>query len=54
MDKILILTEKPSVAEDIAKVFNAKRKGNFFESDKYTIIFALGHLVTLCEPEDYD
>ncbi|MCX8094967.1 MAG: DNA topoisomerase 3 [Caldisericia bacterium] len=54
MNKILILTEKPSVAEDIAKVLNAKRKGNLFESDKYTIIFALGHLVTLCEPEDYD
>lgn len=54
MSKILILTEKPSVAEDIAKVFNAKRKGNYFESDKYTIIYALGHLVTLCEPEDYD
>lgn len=54
MDKILILTEKPSVAEDIAKVLNAKRKGNYFESDKYTIVFALGHLVTLCEPEDYE
>jgi DNA topoisomerase-3 len=54
MSKILILTEKPSVAEDIAKVFNAKRKGNYFESNKYTIIYALGHLVTLCEPEDYD
>jgi DNA topoisomerase-3 len=54
MDKILILTEKPSVAEDIAKVLNAKRKGNYFENEKYTIIFALGHLVTLCEPEDYE
>ncbi len=54
MNKVLILTEKPSVAEDIAKVFGAKRKGNYFESDKYTIIYALGHLVTLCEPEDYD
>ncbi len=54
MKKILILTEKPSVASDIARVFKVKKSGDFYENDKYTIIFALGHLVTLCEPEDYN
>lgn len=54
MKKILILTEKPSVANDIAKVLKVKKSGDFYDNDKYTIIFALGHLVTLCEPEDYD
>ena len=54
MKKILILTEKPSVASDIARVFKVKKSGDFYDGDKYTIIFALGHLVTLCEPEDYN
>lgn len=54
MSKILILTEKPSVAQDIARVLKVQKKGDFYENDKYTIIYALGHLVTLCEPEDYD
>ncbi len=54
MKKILVITEKPSVAEDIAKVLGAKRNGDVFENEKFTITFALGHLVTLCEPEDYD
>ncbi len=54
MKKILILTEKPSVASDIARVFKVKKNGDFYDGDKYTIIFALGHLVALCEPEDYN
>jgi DNA topoisomerase-3 len=54
MNKVLILTEKPSVASDIARVLKVKKSGDFYDNDKYTIIFALGHLVTLCEPEDYN
>ncbi|WP_250227651.1 DNA topoisomerase III [Anaeropeptidivorans aminofermentans] len=55
MGKILIIAEKPSVAQDIAKVLNAKVKGDgFFSSDEYIVTWALGHLVSLAEPEDYD
>ncbi|MGB9750227.1 MAG: DNA topoisomerase 3 [Caldisericia bacterium] len=54
MKKILVLTEKPSVASDIARVLKVRKSGDFYDSDKYTIIYALGHLVTLCEPEDYN
>lgn len=54
MKKILVITEKPSVAEDIARVLGAVRKGDIFENDRFVITFALGHLVTLSEPEDYD
>jgi len=55
MSKTLIITEKPSVAKDIAKVLGkfANRK-EFLENDKYYITWAIGHLVTLAEPEDYE
>lgn len=53
--KKLIITEKPSVARDIAKVLNIRtRKDGFMESDDYIITWAVGHLVTLYEPRDYD
>lgn len=53
--KELVLAEKPSVASEIAKVLKCgnKNKG-YFEGQKYVITWALGHLVTLAEPEDYD
>lgn len=53
--KRLVLAEKPSVAREIARVLNctAKNKG-FFEGAQYVVTWALGHLVTLAEPEDYD
>ncbi len=55
MSKMLVLAEKPSVARDIARVLNCNKKGNgFIEGDKYIITWALGHLVTLADPEDYD
>lgn len=55
MPKALVLAEKPSVARDIARVLGAKRKGNgFIEGDKYVITWALGHLVTLADPDLYD
>lgn len=54
MKKSLVLAEKPSVARDIARVLNCRKKGNgFIEGDKYIVTWALGHLVTLKNPEDY-
>lgn len=55
MKKSVILAEKPSVARDIAKVLNCHKKGDgYLENDKYIITWALGHLVTLADPETYD
>jgi len=53
--KSLVLAEKPSVAREIARVLhcNQKNKG-FLEGADYVITWALGHLVTLAEPDDYD
>lgn len=53
--KTLVLAEKPSVAKEIARVLGcATKQKNFFEGPKYVVTWALGHLVTLAEPEDYD
>lgn len=55
MAKKLVLAEKPSVGRDIAKVLNCHQKGNgFFEGSQYIVTWALGHLVTLADPEAYD
>ncbi|KGR85800.1 DNA topoisomerase III [Lysinibacillus odysseyi] len=55
MAKSLVLAEKPSVARDIANVLKCNKKGNgFLEGDKYIVTWALGHLVTLADPETYD
>ncbi|WP_078596016.1 DNA topoisomerase III [Evansella clarkii] len=55
MKKSVVIAEKPSVARDIARVLNCHKKGNgFLEGDKYIITWALGHLVTLADPEVYD
>ena len=55
MGRILIVAEKPSVANDIARVLGCTKKGEgFIESDRYIVSWALGHLVALCEPEEYD
>ncbi|MBQ4244921.1 MAG: DNA topoisomerase III [Clostridia bacterium] len=55
MSKILVLTEKPSVAKDIARVLGCRKSGNgCLIGDKYVITWALGHLVTLADPEAYD
>ncbi|MEG6522785.1 DNA topoisomerase III [Desulfotomaculum sp. 1211_IL3151] len=55
MSKSLVLAEKPSVARDIARVLNCHRKGNgYLEGEKYIVTWALGHLVTLADPETYD
>jgi DNA topoisomerase-3 len=53
--KSVVIAEKPSVARDIARVLNCNKKGNgFLEGDKYIVTWALGHLVTLADPEAYD
>ena len=55
MGKCIVLAEKPSVGRDIARVLNCNQKGNgFFEGNKYIVTWALGHLVTLADPETYD
>ncbi|OIJ13412.1 DNA topoisomerase III [Anaerobacillus alkalilacustris] len=53
--KKVILCEKPSVGRDIARVLNCSKKGNgFLEGNEYIVTWALGHLVTLADPESYD
>ncbi|HEY3431646.1 MAG TPA: DNA topoisomerase III [Rhodocyclaceae bacterium] len=55
MSKQLIIAEKPSVAQDIAKVLGGfTRTGDFFESDDYVLSSAVGHLLELTVPEQYD
>ncbi|MHB8124568.1 MAG: DNA topoisomerase III [Desulfitobacteriaceae bacterium] len=55
MGKSLVLTEKPSVGREIAKILNCNQKGNgCFTGSKYVVVWALGHLVTLADPEVYD
>lgn len=55
MGKILVIAEKPSVARDIAKVLKANQKGDgCLMGENYVVSWAVGHLVTLAEPEEYD
>ncbi len=55
MGKSLVLTEKPSVGRDIAKILGCNQKGNgCLIGSKYIVTWALGHLVTLADPEAYD
>ena len=55
MSKSLIITEKPSVAGDIAKALGGFKKGkDYFENEKYLISWAVGHVVELQMPEDID
>lgn len=53
--KSLVLAEKPSVARDIARVLGCSKKLNgAIEGNRYVVTWALGHLVTLADPEEYD
>ena len=53
--KSLVIAEKPSVARDIARVLHCSQKGNgTLEGKDYVVTWALGHLVTLADPEEYD
>ena len=52
--KTLVIAEKPSVARDIARVLGCSKKENgALEGNKYIVTWALGHLVTLADPEAY-
>ncbi len=55
MSKKLIIAEKPSVAADIARALGGfTRKGDHFESDEYVLSSAVGHLLELAVPEEFD
>lgn len=55
MAKTLVLAEKPSVARELARVLGCKQSGEgYLEGEKYIVTWALGHLVELAPPEDYD
>ena len=52
--KALVIAEKPSVARDIARVLKCtKNISGAIEGEKYVVTWALGHLVTLADPEEY-
>lgn len=54
MSKTLVLAEKPSVGRDLAKVLKCNQnKGAYIEGPNYIVTWALGHLVTLLDPEGY-
>ena len=51
----LVLAEKPSVAQSIAKVIGAtKREDGYLEGNGYIVSWCVGHLVELAQPESYD
>jgi len=55
MGKKLIIAEKPSVAADIARALGGfTRKGDYFESDEFVLSSAVGHLLELAVPEEFD
>lgn len=55
MSKTVVLAEKPSVARELAKVLGCRGHGDgCLIGEKYIVTWALGHLVTLADPEQYD
>lgn len=52
--KSVVIAEKPSVARDIARVLKCDKGNGYLEGSKYIVTWALGHLVTLADPESYD
>jgi len=55
MGKKLIIAEKPSVASDIARALGGfTRKADYYESDQYVLSSAVGHLLEITVPEEYD
>ena len=56
MPKKLLITEKPSVAMEFAKVLkiNGQRKDGYLESENWIVTWCVGHLVTMSYPEAYD
>ena len=55
MGKALIIAEKPSVANDIARALGGfTRHGDYYESDEYIISSAIGHLVEIAAPDEFE
>src|SRR5712675_1772733 len=55
MGKTLIIAEKPSVAGDIAKALGGfKKQDDFYESNQYVLSSAVGHLLELCVPDQFE
>src|SRR5215208_856528 len=55
MGKALIIAEKPSVATDISKALGGfKKQDDYYESDQYVLSSAVGHLLQICVPEQYE
>src|SRR5512137_2482739 len=55
MGKALVIAEKPSVASDIAKALGGfKKQGDYYESDHYVLSSAVGHLLELCVPDQFE
>ena len=55
MSKSLIITEKPSVASDIAKALGkVPKRGDHYENEQYVIGWAVGYVTELLMPEDID
>jgi DNA topoisomerase-3 len=55
MSKTLIIAEKPSVAGDIARALGGfTRHGDYYESDHYVLSSAVGHLLEIAAPEEYE
>ena len=55
MSKTIVLAEKPSVARELAAVLGCRTRGDgCLIGEKYIVTWALGHLVTLADPEQYD
>ena len=53
--KKLIVAEKPSVGRDIARVLGVQSRGDgFLYGEEYVVTWAIGHLVSLCEPGEFD
>jgi len=55
MGKALIIAEKPSVATDISKALGGfKKQDDFYESEHYVLSSAVGHLLQICVPDQYE
>ena len=55
MPKSLIITEKPSVAQEFARILRVSgRKDGYIENNEYVITWCVGHLVEMVYPEEYD
>jgi DNA topoisomerase-3 len=56
MAKTLVIAEKPSVGRDLTRVFSEafQKHEGYLESDSHLVTWAVGHLVQLAEPDEYD